>query len=424
MPIRDSHILKRFFHLGSAFGFREALNAVFFILLARRSAAAYGGFVLALGFSQILLFVAEYGLNQRLVTELARDPARRSESVGRMNALKLLIVGLAALALGALTAWQRYPPGLLALIWIFAGAAALDAVSGSFFTACRVEGRQAAEGRIRQAAALAAYGYGIVALALGAPAPAVAAFRPIEGALCLAAVARASRLDLRIAFAWPGLGPAGAALQGSLAFIAMALATSVYNRSNLFFLQRAAGPEAVAQYGAAWQIADGLSGLVSSLLLANVLFPQFAALSRSDTPALRATARLWAFRLLVAGALGSALLALGAERLVPLLFGDAYRPAVPVLRILAATVAIGMLHNLCGYLMISLGRERLLLLFHVIGLAVNLALCAAAMSNFTPEAAARVLLLTKAAVAALTLGYCQHRLQLFFTVPGLSQPAK
>ncbi len=62
-PPPKLHILSKIAYLLGARWFQEALQTVFFIYLARVSAATYGEFMMALGLGSILLMVAEFGLN-------------------------------------------------------------------------------------------------------------------------------------------------------------------------------------------------------------------------------------------------------------------------------------------------------------------------------------------------------------------------
>ena len=93
----------------------------------------------------------------------------------------------------------------------------------------------------------------------------------------------------------------------------MEITASIYNKANLFFLQKYGGAEAVAQYSAAWQVVDGFSCLVAGLVLQNVLYPVFVRLWKQDRPAVIPLAQNTASWLLVL-ALPLMFLLVGGER--------------------------------------------------------------------------------------------------------------
>jgi hypothetical protein len=205
--------------------------------------------------------------------------------------------------------------------------------------------------------------------------------------------------------------------KNGLEFLIMALAAITYNKSNLFFLQNAGGQEAVARYSATWELVDGVSVLVCSLLLSNVLYPLFARLWKTGREEFHRLARVSAQWLLALALPVVFVLAVESDRLIGLIYGPAYADAVWVQKYLAPTVLCAFLHNLAAYLMLSQGRQRLLLVIYLAGLVLNLGLCAALIPAHALAGAAVAILATKAAVAVATVGYCQKTVGLFTRPP-------
>ncbi|MBM4156433.1 MAG: polysaccharide biosynthesis protein [Lentisphaerae bacterium] len=403
-------IAKRFGVLAAAHGFRELLQAVFLIVLARRQMAAYGDFVLAFGLGQILLLFAEFGLNQHAVCRLARTPDAEAGIVRGILAAKSLLLALGGCVAFAFVLLQSYDLPLRSVVLLLAAGVGLEALTSTYFTLGQWHGRQRGEAVIRGIAAAAGFGYGLAALAAGWPPVLLALFKPVESVVALAGAAwllRPARGDAAAADV-----PLVATLGGGLVFALIELAAIVYNKANLFFLRRAAGAEAVAQYGATWQIVDGVTSFVCGLLLARSLFPALARLLATDRAAARALVQDTARWLLVPAAVLVYGLAVESDRLLPLLYGGAYGEAVWMQRWLAASVAIGFAHNLAAYVMMGLGRERRLLVVCAAGLALNLVLCAAWIPRQPLAGSVGALLLTKAAVAAGTVGFAQRHLGL------------
>ncbi len=405
-------ILKKFAYLLSARWVREALQAVFLIYLARHSATTYGEFMLALGLGQILLFTAQFGLNLPLVSMLSQKDGDPGEALSQVSLLKSGLLALAWLGVMGFVHWQGYPLQLKRVMWVLCAGVGLESLSSTFFVACQVEGRQDQEGKIKAVAAALGFGYGLITLILGAAPLVVAFFKLIE---TLANLAGGSILILsrrRFRFKWPSLGRLGGTLQRGLVFALMEVTAITYNKANLFFLQRYAGADGVAQYSVTWQMVDGFSGLVSNLLLQSVLFPLFVQLMEVDHLQVSRLARNTARWLLAAAAVLMFVLFIESDRLIGLIYGPHYREAVWLQKYLVPTVACAFLHNLAAFLMMSMRRERLLLIFYLGGLAFNLLWCAFAMPAAPLIGAALAMVFTKGVVAAMTISYCQRELGL------------
>ncbi|HOW97724.1 MAG TPA: oligosaccharide flippase family protein [Kiritimatiellia bacterium] len=405
-------ILERIGLLAGAHAFREILQAVFLIVLARRQMITYGQFMLAMGFGQILLMFAEFGLNKHTICRLAHRPDTETGLVWQVTAVKSLLLALGGGATFLFVLVQSYGLSLGTVILLLSAGVGFDALTSTFYALYQWRGDQRREAAVRSVAAAAGFGYGLAALALGLPPAALALYKLVES---LAALAGAMLPILRSSQARPLLpGPSaiGATLRDGLVFALIELAAILYNKANLFFLQRAAGPGGVAQYSATWQIVDGATNLVCGLLLARTLFPLFARLLGTDFAAARDLARDTARWLLPVAACLMYGLAIESDRLIPLLYGGEYADAAWMQRWLIISVAIGLFHNLAAYLMLSLGRQALLLGICAAGLVLNIALCALWIPGRPLAGSIAALLATKGAVALCTLGYAQRRLGL------------
>ena len=279
-------IVSRFTHLLGAFFVREILNTVFLIYLARKSTTSYGQFMLAMSLGQILLFVSEFGINQHLVSLLVRDAG--AGALSRVTALKSALLTLGGLGIALFVFQQDYPPVLKAVVLILGGGVGLEALASSFFVSCQVRGRQDLEGRVRIIAAVFGFGYGIIALLLGASPVKVAFYKLIETLLNLGMMIFLGHQATGFRFQRIRLREIWDSGHKSLVFTLIAVSSILYNKVNVLFLQRAAGADGVAQYSVTWQLVDGISCIVSAILLRKVLFPLFSGLwenARQRVPA-------------------------------------------------------------------------------------------------------------------------------------------
>ncbi|MBI4642554.1 MAG: oligosaccharide flippase family protein [Deltaproteobacteria bacterium] len=417
-PEPPSHrILRKFAYLLSARWLREALVTVFFIILARRSAATYGEFMLAISLGAILLLVGEFGLNLPLVSLLTDKDREPGAVLGQVLLLKgVLLVG----ALGGSLAffqWQGYSRDLQQVMLVIGLGVALEALSSTFFVAFQVEGRQDLEGRIKALGAGVGLGYGLLTLLLGAAPLTIAFFKLIETLVFLAG--GAYLILPRIPLRRPSLKGLWAITQRGLVFALIEITAIIYNKANLFFLQSYGGADGVAQYSVTNQTVEGISGVVANLLLQSVLFPLFVQLWDEDKTQVSRLAQNTARWLLAAALPLMFFLAVESDRLIILIYGPHYQDAVWLQKILVVTVVCGFLHNLAALLMISMRRERLLLVFYLSGLVVNLLACRLLIPYVPLLGAALSIILTKVTVAFLTISYCQRQLRLIPREPFL-----
>lgn len=415
-------ILQRFSFLLGAYVWREILQGLFLLALARQNPAGYGEVMLAFQFGAILLFLSEAGLNPHLVVHLANDPDRTRDWLRRFACLRLLLLLLVGAGAWMFARLQGYSPRLQTLVLLLGGAIGLDALGGTFFVGLQVAGRQAAEGRIRGWAATLGWGYGLVALAAGWGVFRLLIGKWIETLVNLAGAAKT---------AW-SVGPpaesagepraAGLDWRESLPFAGMAAAAILYNKANVFFLQRWGGIEAVAQYSATWQLVDGLCVLASNLLLGRVLYPLFVRQWRTDRPGLERLILQTVRWLSLVSGLAVLTLGLGNEPLIRLLYGPAYGAAARLQPLLVWCIPFALLHNTAAYLLLAAGRRWFLVWAYGAALVLNLALCRFGMPAHPLSGAAWAIVATKGCLAAVTVG-AACRLVPFWRFATLAQLA-
>ncbi|GFK92444.1 hypothetical protein NNJEOMEG_00269 [Fundidesulfovibrio magnetotacticus] len=412
-------ILRKFLHLATAQWVRDGLHTLLIVVLARAGAGTYGEFVLAFSLAQFILFLGEFGLNQPMVVALSRQWGDKGQVLAQYGLIKMGLYVAGMLGVGLFCLLQGYTGGLL---WMSLGICAgcgLEPLAGSFYVALRVNHRQDLEGYVRSASAALGYGYALTALFLEWPVWSFGLFKVVENvaSLCGSAALCLRMEDVKgLALGRRGVARAWRTAVGGLVFVGMALAAIGYNKANVFFLQRFGGSEAVGAYGVAWELVDGVSNLAASLLLSGVIYPLLVKLWRTDREGFASLARGSARTLTAASLPVMAFLAMECDRILPLVFGQAYAPHAWVAAWLVPSILIAFLHNLAAYMMLAFGRERLLLAVYTGGLASGIALCWALIPSAPLVGAALSIVGVKALVAACTVGYCQRRVG-FFKLP-------
>lgn len=414
-PAYSHGILGKFLHLAGAQWIRDGLHTVFLIYLARQSTSDYGEFMVAFGLASIVLFLGEFGLNQPLVASLSKKFTHKGDILAQYTLLKGGIMTAGWLGVLVFVLWQDYTAGLTNLVLVISAGVGLEALASSFFVAIRVEGRQDLEARIRALAAVLGYGWGLALLIAGAAPHWIALFKLIENGVnliggVLLALAKTDFTGLTLKR--KSLARTWATAKSGAVFVLMALAAILYNKANVYFLQGQAGPMKVAQYSATWELVDGVSILVSNLLLRSVLYPLFVRLWKSDKAEFTRLAGDCVRWLIGVSLPIMFVLYVESDRIIGTIYGGAYHEAMWMQKYLVFTVICAFVHNLAAYLMMSQGKERLLLFIYVAGLALNLALCAVLIPADPLLGACLAMVVTKAAVAAATTIYCHVKMRI------------
>ena len=410
-PVKFNILAKIAYLLGARW-FQEALQTVFFIYLARVSTSTYGEFMMALGLGSILLMVAEFGLNLPFVGLVSGSQGKISDVLSQVLVLKAGFFVLALTGALVFTFWQDYSPPLRQLLLVIGSGVALEALASTFFVVLQVEGRQDLEAKIRTAGTALGFGYGLLALFFGAAPLVIAFFKFIDSGIKLMGGVWLLVRRRNFQWLWPTLRKLRALTHLGLIFAIMEITASIYNKANLFFLQKHGGAEAVAQYSAAWQVVDGFSCLVSGLILQNVLYPMFVRLWKKDRAAVVRLAQTTARWLLLLALPLMFLLWVESDRLIPLIYGVNYAQAIWLQQYLVITILIAFWHNLAVFLLLSMGREKLLLGFYLLGLIINLLWCSLVLPSAPLLGAALAMIITKGAVAVLTVSTARYPLKL------------
>ena len=378
------------------------LTGLFLILLARSGPELFGFFTLAMALGALVSLATDAGLKDYLVPLFSEKGANMRRVLARAWCIQaaLLLLSLAVLALLCLPLGYGAQKSVVVLL-VSAGIGLNTAIQ-SFFVLCRVRGRQDAEMRITVPASLAGSLFGIACLLLGAPPALLACFKLVESLVMAAFIGRALRWRLG---GFPdGLKRwLGEWRHGSY-FAGIAVCGLLYNKLNMYVLDRYGGSYSLGLYNAPWEIVDGISVLISGALLAKVLFPHLAGQWQKDRPAFRRACVLTAGGLLIFCLAASFVLFVAAEWLLTLVYGPEYLASVPLLNAQLPCLLFSSLHNLAAYMLISMQRYRPLLLAYAGGLACNVALCFLLIPEQGAVGAAWAISGTKILMAVCTVG--------------------
>lgn len=364
--------------------------------------AEFGAVVFAQAFATWLAVLPEWGfmfVGARDVAAARDDRGRlrtvTSEIVGAQLLLAVATVPLAAVAFGAASIF-RGDPLLMLFAWIAAIAQGLNPI-WYFQGVERLRLTAAAEitGRVTTVILILLLvkgesdGWIVLALQAGTGVAGVGALLFI-----MLRAARPHRPRWRASLA--------ALRRGIYVFVSQA-ATGIYSRANAFVLGLLVTPVQVAAFAAPEKLTQASTRLLFPVSQAGYprLVAAFAA--RDEIAARRLFLRLGAVIVATALLLGAGLFA-AAEPLVVLVFGDDYRGAVPVLRILAVGLPlVSISHVMATMWLLPQGSDRTNTAI-VVGVGVcNLVLALALAPAYGAKGMAWAVVITQAASAIALL---------------------
>jgi O-antigen/teichoic acid export membrane protein len=330
----------------------------------------FGALTLAMSIVAFVALLTDLGLSTMAAREIARHPEREREVLGNVLALGLGAAVLALLGLVAVAELGYDGNAQIRQALLILGAQVLVApfvgVARAHFQGVQ-RGELIAVGDVALAVAMliasavcVAADLGFVAVAAAtasgyvAQAVVMTALLPRRVRLAFGLKARTSRRLLRV----------------SLPFGATMVVNYLYFRLDVFLLSILRDTEAVAVYGLAYRVLEGLMVLPAYFMLA--LFPEIARLTE-DRPRVDGivTAALAAMEVL---ALPLVMLGIVfADDIVTVIGGDAFADAAWVLRILMLALGISYVNGVYGNALLAIGRQDALFKWSMLILGFNLA---------------------------------------------------
>jgi O-antigen/teichoic acid export membrane protein len=414
-PATERGILGRFAHLLSAQAFDGVAGMVFLLYVAWVNSAEYGELMYAIAAGSIVMRVVQFGLYYPLVSELGRSSREEApQMLHGVNAIKVGLTLPAMLGVLAVIMARGFSLQMALVLSLICFGFALEAVSETFFADLRVRGRQDVESRAKIIASAASYGYGCLGVALGFHPAGVALFRIVSSLV-------------RIWLGWsaclgyygvrrPSLPPRHSlweALRAALPFALIELLGTIYNKTNVFFLESAAGVQGVAYYSATWLIVDPISVVASEQFLGWVIFPLLATLWWKDRGSARRLVRRNARWLFVLALPIMFILHTESDLIIGLVYPSGYGDAVWMQRYLVWTILLSFENNLFAYVMMVSGAAKMLLAFTAATTVLNIVLNVLLVEPFGLAGGCLVIIFTKLCMTVLTFLYCQVRFRLF-----------
>lgn len=419
-------IATRFAHILSAQVLDGIVSALFFLYLAWLDSTFYGELMYAIAVGGVVKMIAQYGLYYPMVSDLSKAQGKAVDSIlNQVNVIKLVMLSVVMPFVLGMALFGGLSPGLSWVLVPVALGCGLEAFAETFFADLRVRGRQDLEARARIIGVLVSYGYGFAWAAAGLSPFGVSCYR-VLGAVILIVVGAGGSIRTYLAGTLAGVNwhEVVRIFRDATVFALIQLLGLIFNKTNIFFLERVVGVKGVAFYSATYNIVDPICVLASEQFLGFVIFPLLAGLWNSDPERARSLIRVNAVWLMALAFPIMFALYVGSDLMIGLLYPAEYKDAVWMQKYLVWTTLFSFESNLFCYVMMVAGAANVLLAFSALTTCSNLLLNVLLVYPYGLAGGCLVIVLSKLVFTLLSFGYCQFRWKLFklkdFLFPVLS----
>lgn len=335
--------------------------AVLFAIAHGVPPAVFGLVVFAMSVAEIAKVAADFGMDTLAIREYAADgppddPGAHARFASALAAGKLVFGGLAYAGLAAWFVWSA--PREQAELGLIAGATAVTALLISY----SLDWYQArlSIARVFVPVVVTNVLLALVAVLLVPRLPdlrlRVALFPALELASGLVLLVLLRRESL-LSAPWIAFGRVPGLLAACLPIAVTNIVIMLYSRLDVLVLSSRVDTAAVGHYGIAFRLTEPIQ--IAAAAFALSVFSRFSAWFRDPSAPLRRPALRYLLATLGYGASAALALGLLAPPVIHRFFAE-YAPAIPVLRILAATLVFRSLNATLAGIIQGAGRFRLL----------------------------------------------------------------
>ena len=408
---RLSVVLKNTGYLALAETAKPALSFLLILVISRMlGREGVGSYTIILTFTGLFELIGTLGLGQMIVRGIASDPSKLSYYVSGAVGVALLASALVFPIILTVLHFLNYPPEIAFGIRLLTWTLLLSILQQYAIAIC--EGLQNMRlraalsvadtaGRLIMGVLMVIRGHGVVGIIEG-----MVIVRGMTTLMAFVALSRHTGLSLDYGVMFRS--SAGLARAG-LPFLLMTIANSVFWSVNTLMLSKLSSVENVGIYNVASRITDVVKNFLYSYQIA--LLPMMSAsfvLSRRQFRQDCNTSIKYLALITVPMATGISVL---ASRIIPLVFGHSFDPAIQVLQVLAWTVCVFSIVLVFARTLIASHNQMMDLYCNVAALVVNVALGWVLIHSYGPLGAAIATLVSLAVFGILE--YCCVASKLF-----------
>jgi O-antigen/teichoic acid export membrane protein len=348
------------------------LLALFMVAARYLGPEEFGKYSFALSFTATFIILGDLGLNTLAIREVARDNSLLGKYLGNILVLKTVLsagaVGLALLTISLL----RYPPDTIRVVYILGISVFFSYLSQSLRWCFQAFQKMEYEALVSVTCSFLVLGAGLTSLYLGGGLVGLARANLLANVVTLAfsfliTVKRFSKpifsVDWRL---WQRM------LRRAAPIGLMSILISVYFNANILMLSLTGDSALVGLYNVGYKLVDYLKFVPSMFVLA--IFPVMSEFHKSAVGSLRKVLNKAVRYMLIASlpvAIGTTIL---SPKIVPLIWGEDFSSATPVLQILIWMGGMSFISNILHNYLIAIDKQKVPIFTIGAGVVVNVIL--------------------------------------------------
>ncbi len=315
----------------------------------------YGKISFAIAFSSLFLILADFGLHQLLIREIAREPGARERLLGNGLVIKIGFSGLTALCIFGAAQLTGKPDDVMRAVYVIGATQIVGSLAEYFSTVFQGLQRMKYVAVASLVMSVSNTLLGVSVLLMGHGFLVLAWMYLLSRGLKLVYcvyVARAKFIRIALRFEAPLVKVL--LLQGAT-FGILRFFSIMYTNVDSTMLSLMIGDEAVGWYTAAYRLIFAMMVLPVGIMRA--VYPALSAHFKNDAEAFQRLVGK-AFKLLFwTGTSIATVVMLTADRWIGLLFGSPYLPGVPALQILVWSTAVYFAGTTMTHVTRAAGRQ-------------------------------------------------------------------
>lgn len=366
-------VLKNIFALFGAQIITSLLTPILLIYIARKLGdEVFGKYSFILALTGIFLIISEFGIKSVAIRDVARDSSNIGEYLRNVIILKLLFSVLSILIFILFVNLMDPPRDTKLASYIFAGGLFFQSMSYAFrwvFHAMQTMEYEALQ-RVAERVLLLVMsvlaimkGYGLIALSLAFLTTQIIIF-----ILSLFFVARKIGIpQIRVSLSFCKY-----LIRTAVFFALCEVLWMIYFKIDIVMLAKLKGETEVGWYNAAYVIVNFLS--LISMLSMQAMFPVFSNLYEKERNKLNETGEMiFRYFMLIALSLVPIIFML-SDKIITFVYGADYSHSISALKVLIVAVFFLLPGHLFGNILASSNRHKILALFNLLGVIVNILL--------------------------------------------------
>ena len=330
-----------------------------------------GKYAFAISFTGMFMVLSEFGLGILAVRDVSADKSLGPNYISNIALLKFVLCGLALVVVSLLVLILGYPAETVKIVVLVGLAVFLPSAAGGMRWYFQVEQKLEYESILNIISSLLFLVLGIMALTLKGGILGVAFSQALVGIAILFLswlIVQKRFVKFKFEFnlpLWKKL------LVKAAPFALMAICTSLYLNADTVLLSFFKGNTAVGWYNASNRLIQ--AGKLVPAVVIPAIFPVMAAYFKSSREELKGLIeKVLVFMFFVALPLSLSITVL-ADKIVFLLYGKEFVPAILALRILSWGMFGVFFSSILGYTLISANRQKINTIITAIGLGTSVA---------------------------------------------------